>query len=448
MGTAGAAEHAPLAESWLLGCIPFAAILLAIAVLPLIPAIAGWWHQNRNKLLVSVVVSFATLMYLAATSGGGPAAIAAKHAIIDEFVPFMALLFALYVVTGGIAIQGDLLARPRTTTAFLAFGGAIASLVGTTGASMLLIRPLLSTISERRYRVHTVVFFIFIVSNIGGTLLPIGDPPLFMGFLKGVPFFWTLVLWKEWLFCLVALLIIYYVIDSVLWRREPVETLLADPLRRTPLRVSGWLNVLWLALIILTVAFVDPSKEIPGLGWAPFRMCRELLLLALAGLSMALTPKATRTANRFSFGAILEVAAIFIGIFVAMQVPLQVLHDKGSQLGLSTPGQFFWLTGILSSFLDNAPTYVVFFGAAMALPESADQLRLMGGDHISQSLLIAISLGAVFMGANTYIGNGPNFMVKSIAEESGLKMPSFFGFMLWSGAILLPLFVLVHWLFL
>lgn len=441
-------EHPPLPASWVVGSVPFAIILLAIAILPLIPSIAGWWHQNRNKLVVSVVVGIATLVYIAAAVDGPSAALAAKHALVDEFVPFMSLLFALYVVTGGIAIKGDLLARPRTTTAFLAFGGVIASFVGTTGASMLLIRPLLSTISERRYRVHTIVFFIFIVSNIGGTLLPIGDPPLFMGFLRGVPFFWTLVLWKEWLFCLVALLVIHFVIDTYLWRREPIETLLADPLRRTPLTVSGWLNVVWLLLIIAIVAFVDPSKEIPGLGWKPFPHLRELLLLAMAGLSMLLTPKATRTANRFSFGAILEVAAIFVGIFVAMQVPLQVLHEKGSQLGLSTPGQFFWLTGILSSFLDNAPTYVVFFGAAEALPPAADQFNLIGGSHISQSLLIGISLGAVFMGANTYIGNGPNFMVKSIAEESGLKMPSFFGYMLWSGAILIPLFVLVHWLFL
>jgi Na+/H+ antiporter NhaD/arsenite permease-like protein len=449
VGGEGGEHPAGAPSGWVIGSMPFAVILLAIAILPLVPSLAGWWHQNRNKLLVSVAVAFVTLAYLAVAEGKHAASTAAGHAIVHEFVPFMSLLFALYVVTGGIGITGDLTARPRTTTAFLAFGALIASVVGTTGASMLLIRPLLATISERTYRVHTVVFFIFLVSNIGGTLLPIGDPPLFMGFLKGVPFFWTLILWKEWAFCVAVLLTVYYVTDSILWAREPVATLLAEPMRRTPLRVSGWLNVLWLALIIATVATVEPSKPLPFTSWHPPSHLREGLLLAIAGLSMLLTPKSIRVANTFSFGAILEVAAIFIGIFVAMQVPLQVLHARGGDLGLHSPGQFFWLTGILSSFLDNAPTYVVFLGVAMALPvESDPTLLLRGGDHVSEPLLVAISLGAVFMGANTYIGNGPNFMVKSIAEESGLRMPSFFGYMLWSAGVLLPLFVLVHWLFL
>ncbi len=434
---------------WIVGTAPFVLILLAIAILPLVPAVAHWWHHNRNKLLVSVTLSLVTLGYLLIARDGYATTAAAAHAIVDEFVPFMALLFALYVVTGGIAVEGDLLAQPRTTTLFLAFGALIASVVGTTGASMLLIRPLLSTISERRYRVHTVVFFIFLVSNIGGLLLPIGDPPLFMGFLAGVPFFWTLGLWKPWLFCVASLLAVYYILDRVLWAREPISTVIADASRRTPLRASGLLNLLWLALIVLTVAFVDPSKPLPLVGWTPFPFLRELMLVGLAGLSLLLTHRSTRAANRFSFGAILEVAAIFIGIFVAMQVPLQVLQARGGELGLSTPGQFFWLSGMLSSFLDNAPTYLVFFGIAQALPDTGSAtLALVGGAHVDEALLVAISLGSVLMGANTYIGNGPNFMVKSIAEENGVRMPSFFGYMLWSVGILIPLFALVHLLFL
>jgi Na+/H+ antiporter NhaD/arsenite permease-like protein len=455
LALAGALDghHAPIPPApppgWIIGTAPFVLILLAIASLPLVPALAHWWHQNRNKLLVSVLLSAATLVYLAIARDAHATTAAAAHAIVDEFVPFMALLFSLYVVTGGIAVEGDLLAQPRTTTAFLAFGALIASVVGTTGASMLLIRPLLSTISERRYRVHTVVFFIFIVSNIGGLLLPIGDPPLFMGFLAGVPFFWTLGLWKPWLVCVVILLAVYYIIDRLLWAREPLSTTIADASRRTPLRISGTLNLLWLALIVLAVAFVDPSKPMPIVGWTPFPFLREIILLGLAGLSLLLTARSTREANRFNFGAILEVAAIFIGIFVAMQVPLQVLQARGGELGLTTPGQFFWLSGLLSSFLDNAPTYLVFLGIATALPETgAATIHLVGNAHVEESLLIAISLGSVLMGANTYIGNGPNFMVKSIAEENGVRMPSFFGYMLWSGAILIPLFALVHLLFL
>ncbi len=451
---AGTLAHSPVGPtppptSWPIGTLPFAIILLAIAALPLVPSLAGWWHQNRNKLLVSVVASFATLAYMTLTGGTSSAAVAANHAVLFEFVPFMSLLFALFVVTGGIGIHGDLDARPRTTTAFLAIGALIASIVGTTGASMLLIRPLLTTTAERRHRVHTVVFFIFLVSNVGGTLLPIGDPPLFMGFLKGVPFFWTLGLWKEWAFCVGALLALHGAIDTYFWAREPASALIAERARRTPLRVTGRINLLWLALIVATVACVEPSKELPGVAWRPFPFLREIMLLAFAGMSMLTTPRAVRKENRFAFGAILEVAAIFLGIFVAMQVPLQALHAKGGEFGLHSPGQFFWLSGLLSSFLDNAPTYVVFFGVAMALPiENVETLMLRGGDHVSAQLLVAISLGSVFMGANTYIGNGPNFMVKSIAEENGVRMPSFFGYMAWSAAILLPLFLLVHLLFL
>ncbi|MDZ4830369.1 MAG: sodium:proton antiporter [Phycisphaerae bacterium] len=451
-GDAAAAPHGSraLPPLWWIGCAPFASFLLAIAILPLIPACAGWWHKNANKLALSLVAAFATLAYVVFSESAPIAAGAATHAIALDFVPFIVLLFALFVISGGVHIEGDFIARPRTTTAILAFGTLIASVVGTTGASVLLIRPLLATISERKYRVHTVVFFIFLVSNIGGTLLPIGDPPLFMGYLRGVPFWWTLTLWKEWATCSAVLLTLYFVIDSVYWKNEPDANKLLDRVRVRSLRVTGTLNLLWLALVVATVAFVDTSRRLPFTDIHPPIYAREVILLLCAGLSMLLTPKKVREANRFSFGAIAEVAAIFVGIFVAMHVPLEVLRSQGDQLGLSTPGHFFWATGLLSSFLDNAPTYVVFLQAADVLTDSLGDVlvTLTDGNQISEPLLTAVSLGAVFMGANTYIGNGPNFMVRSIAEESGVRMPSFFGYMMWSGAILIPLFVVIHWLFL
>ncbi|MBL9149115.1 MAG: sodium:proton antiporter [Phycisphaerae bacterium] len=444
--------HAPATapNGWILGCIPFAALLLSIAILPLIPKVADWWHQNLNKLAISLFAAAATLLYLVVAESPGAAAISANHAVMDEFIPFIILLSSLYVICGNINISGDLVAKPRTTTAILAIGAGIASFVGTTGASMLLIRPLLSTISERKYRVHTVVFFIFLVSNIGGTLLPIGDPPLFMGYLKGVPFDWTLTLWKEWAFCVGVLLALYFVIDTILWKREPRAQVVFDRLRVVRVSMSGKRNLVFLALVVLTVAFVDKGKELPIVGVKPFPYVREALLLLYTFLSYVLTPAKVREDNHFSFGAIIEVAVIFVGIFVAMQVPLEVLNANGDKLGITTPGQFFWATGILSSFLDNAPTYVVFLQAAEILTDDTHVhlVTLVDGNQISDALLTAVSLGAVFMGANTYIGNGPNFMVRTIAEQSGVRMPSFFGYMLWSGAILIPLFVLVHVLFL
>ncbi len=447
---ASADGHGSPPPLWQLGSIPFASLLLSIAILPLVPSLAGWWHQNRNKLLVSLLASAATLTFLAVQGSDERALSAAAVGVIGDFLPFMCLLFALYVVSGGIAVEGDLTARPRTTTAFLAFGAVIASALGTTGASMLLIRPLLTTTRGRTYRAHTVVFFIFLVSNIGGTLLPIGDPPLFLGYLKGVPFMWTLTLWKEWAFATVTLLIVHWIIDSVLWHREPVAVRVLEPIQRTPLTVTGWMNVLWLIGIVLTVALVDPSRPLPLIGTRPIPYLREVMLVAFAGLSVLTTPAHARAANRFAYGAILEVAAIFLGIFVAMQVPLSALHAYGAQLGVVSPGQFFWVTGTLSSFLDNAPTYVVFVGAATALtpPPGTATILLRGDIPIAEPLLAAISLGAVFMGANTYIGNAPNFMVRSLAEESGVRMPSFFGYMLWSCVVLLPLFAAVHWFFL
>jgi len=441
---------------------PFAVLLLCIAILPIIPATAHWWHHNRNKLIVAVALGIVTLAYYFmraqgfghgdhAAGPGMPAVLSVlNHAVLGEFIPFMSLLFALYVIAGGISIRGDLPAHPAVNTAFLATGGALASIIGTTGASMLLIRPLLMTNAERKHVKHTVIFFIFIVSNIGGCLLPIGDPPLFLGYLRGVPFLWTLHLWKEWAFCLAALLVIYYVWDLRAHKLESFGDLRRDEKQTQPLTVRGWINVVYLLGVVAATGLLDPSKPVPGTDWTPPPFTREGVQTALVFLSLATTPAGVRKLNEFNYGAIVEVACLFIGIFICMQVPIEILNATGDKLGLDTPAKFFWATGGLSSFLDNAPTYVVFFETANAMTHAAGPgiTELVSGNFIRQDLLVAISLGAVFMGANTYIGNGPNFMVKSIAEGSGVKMPSFFGYMVYSVAVLVPLFILVTWLFL
>jgi Na+/H+ antiporter NhaD/arsenite permease-like protein len=315
---------------------------------------------------------------------------------------------------------------------------------------MLLIRPLLATNAERKRVVHTVVFFIFLVSNVGGTLLPIGDPPLFLGYLRGVPFFWTLVLWKEWAFVTAVLLVIYYFWDRSAYRHEQRRDIQRDERMVQRLKVMGSLNFLWLAGVLLATALLDPNKPMAGTNWTPLPYLRELVQMALVALSLATTARVVRKENNFNYVAIAEVAALFIGIFLCMQVPIEILNARGASLGLDTPAKFFWATGVLSSFLDNAPTYVVFFETANAMTHAPEEgvFQLLSGHYIRQDLLIGISLGAVFMGANTYIGNGPNFMVKSIAEHAGVKMPSFFGYMVYSGVILLPLFAIVTRVFL
>ena len=435
---------------WQLGTVPFVLLLLAIAVLPLVRTTMHWWESNTNRLAVALGLAALTLLHYTVFDSWTAALLAVEHAIPGEYVPFIMLLFSLYVISGGISITGDLKATPTVNTSFILVGTLIASFIGTTGASMLLIRPLLETNKERKYRVHTVVFFIFLVSNIGGTLLPIGDPPLFLGYLKGVPFTWTLMLWKEWAFMAAILLVVYWIWDRILVAREAPIDLARDETERRPLRLRGAINLLLLVGVVFAVALLDPSKPIPGTDWHAFPFMRELVMLGLAGASLALTPAGVREANRFNYHAIAEVAALFVGIFITMQVPLAVLKANGADLGLETPGQFYWLTGILSSFLDNAPTYLVFFQTAESLTTEAGDgvLTLAGGEFIRQDLLIGISLGAVFMGANTYIGNGPNFMVKSIAEQEGVRMPSFFGYMFYSVLVLVPCFVLVHILFL
>ncbi len=316
---------------------------------------------------------------------------------------------------------------------------------------MLLIRPLLQINSERRNVAHTVIFFIFLVSNIGGSLLPVGDPPLFLGYLRGVPFLWTLHLFPIWLFTIPFVLAVYFVFDYIAHKRETPQAIRLDETRLKPLKLSGKRNFLLLAGVVLAVGILVPGRPLPFTSWkVPDIYIREFVQLALAGISMVWTPRHIHDVNHFSFHAIAEVACLFIGIFITMQVPIEILQMKGETLGVTRPLAYFWCTGALSSFLDNAPTYVVFFELAGTLHHAPGAiltgLQTATGSIATKNLL-AISAGAVFMGANSYIGNGPNFLVKSIAEHRGVKMPSFFGYMLYSGAILLPVFILASLIF-
>lgn len=448
--------------------IPFVLLLAGIAVLPLIPATAHWWESNLNRFKVAGGLGLLTLAYYAFLHGAAleghwpvhhvvsPAeggvqtglvnAILA-NAMLQEFVPFIVLLFSLYTISGGIRITGDLRANPMTNATFMGVGSVLASIIGTTGAAMLLIRPLLETNCERKHVAHTVVMFIFIVCNCGGCLLPIGDPPLFLGYLEGVPFLWTLRLWPEWLFVNGLLLVTYLLLDGLwFYRRESKTDLQRDVRETRRLVIGGWqVNAPLLLGVVLAVALLDPGKPFPGTDWHPWMYLREVAQLCLVAMSLFLGSQLVRDANLFTYGAIIEVAALFVGIFICMQPALQILGSKGSELGLATPAHFFWASGSLSSVLDNAPTYLVFFKTAQSLQAGPGVMPIAGVDP---RLLAAISLGSVFMGAMTYIGNGPNFMVRAIAESSGVKMPSFFGYMVYSILILLPILALTVWQFL
>ncbi len=452
-GASEATAHPEKASSPHLAAVfPFVGILLAIAVLPLLSRTAHWWESNRHRLMVSLGLASLSVTYYFAAYGFAKVEHVLEHAVADEYIPFIVLLFSLYVISGGIGLKGDLPAHPWTNTAFLATGTLIASFVGTTGASMLLIRPLLQTNAERKRVAHTVVFFIFLVGNVGGCLLPIGDPPLFLGYLRGVPFLWTLRLWVEWASLSGGLLATYFLWDTYAYGHEKSSDIRFDEQVRVPLTLSGKLNLLWLLGVVLAVGLIRPGEPIPLIGLTAFPYLREMVMLAFAAISVHWTPEQIRRDNRFNYHAILEVAALFIGIFITMQPAIEILQAGGSSLQpyLASPAGFFWATGMLSSFLDNAPTYAVFFETALSMaPENAAHgLRLLDGRSIDENVLTGISLGAVFMGANTYIGNGPNFMIRSIAEQAGVRMPSFFGYMLYSAVVLIPMFLVVAWLFL
>jgi Na+/H+ antiporter NhaD/arsenite permease-like protein len=434
-GVASAAEGAPLdLPVW--SVAPFMLLLLTIALLPLVAS--HWWHSNTNRALVTAVFALPVagyLIYLQLATGQDT-----LHPLLDEmtnYFAFIVLLGSLYTVSGGIVVAGDLEGKPLTNAAFLLGGAVLANFIGTTGASVLLIRPVLRINNRRRHTHHLPIFFIFIVSNLGGLLTPLGDPPLFLGFLSGVPFFWTLALWPHWIMVNGIVLAIFLVWDTLAYRREDSAVRTAEAQGAEPLHLKGWLNVALLAGIIagvlLQAELPAPTGELAG----------AMVMLLMAGLSLWQTPKGFREANGFTWGPILEVAILFLGIFVTMVPALELLGAHGKEFGITEPWQFFWLTGGLSGCLDNAPTYLTFATLAAG---SGDFALLAQGEVAGLSgrlVLQAISCGAVFMGAMTYIGNGPNFMVKAIADEAGFRTPSFFGYLGYSCVILLPVFVVV-----
>jgi Na+/H+ antiporter NhaD/arsenite permease-like protein len=434
--TRQAAEQTPAHPDfpvWAL--IPFVLMLLSIAVLPM--AVPKWWDSNRNKTIVSVVMS---LPVLAVIWTREPKLL--FHSLLD-YGSFLTLLGSLFVISGGIYIKGEFAGTPLVNAIFLAIGAIFANLIGTTGASMLLIRPFLRANHLRRHRAHLIVFFIFIVSNTAGLLTPLGDPPLFLGFLRGVPFHFTLRLLPQWGLVVGGLLILFNIYDQFVFTKEEIEThrVMAEIVQaRHPLQILGGRNFLYL-LGVITAAVLSGH-----FGWP--RGIQEGIMITMARLSWYTTPRAIHRENHFHFSPIIEVAALFLGIFVTMVPALEILNARAVAFNLHSPWHYFWLSGALSSVLDNAPTYLTFSAMASGLVgTSAENLGLMLRSGVGQTLLAAVSCGSVFMGANTYIGNGPNFMVKSIAEGQGIEMPSFGGYMVYSGLILIPLFVLVTFVF-
>jgi Na+/H+ antiporter NhaD/arsenite permease-like protein len=449
---ASAAAHFDGNGASLAWSVPFIGLLLSIALLPLVAH--KFWEHHFGK--VAAFWSFALILPIAAIMGFGTAAAEVLHAVLLDYLPFIILLFALFVVAGGIRVGGNLVGTPSTNTAMLAFGTLSASFLGTTGASMVLIRPMIRANQGRRYHIHVFVFFIFLVANIGGSLTPLGDPPLFLGFLNGVDFLWTLeAMLLPMLFTSGILLALFYLVDWMAWKHEHAELRGRSRVPRQ-LRTDGLHNVVYLLAIGLTVLLSgiwNREAMIPiglGLEIPVSNLIRDAVLIAISLLSWWTTPRDLRVENAFTWAPMQEVAVLFAAIFITM-IPMLALLKAGSEgpfapllsLVSTADGQpiefaYFWLTGILSSFLDNAPTYLVFFNLA-----GGDAKALMGPLELT---LLAISSGAVFMGTMTYIGNAPNFMVRSICEEHSIKMPSFIGYMLWSGAILLPLFALYSWI--
>jgi len=422
--------------------IPFIVMLLVIAVAPL--ALPKFWESNLNKLYVTFGIAVPTAIMLVCLG----LAENLEHQILFDYVPFIVLLLSLFVVTGGIRITGDITASPLANTVILGIGFLLASLIGTTGAAMLLIRPLLEINQQRTKKVHTVLFFIALVANCGGVLTPLGDPPLFLLYLRGASFTWFLKLFPEWLTCGAILLFIYYMVDRNQYAKEPISALRQDLLEKTPIRITGKINFLYIAMIVASVIFLNEGY-IPVMGEHDcpiyLRFLREYALIAIILLSWFTTDKDVRPENNFSWEPILEVAILFVGIFTTMTPALIFLNTHAASLGLDQPWQFLYCTGMLSSFLDNAPTAVAFHTVATGLP-MVEGTPIVAG--IAEPILRAIALGAVFFGSMTYIGNGPNFMVKSIAEQNGIKMPGFFGYIIkFSFCVLLPVYVIVQIIF-
>lgn len=445
---AAAIDGASLSLAW---GIPFAGILLSIALFPLLaPHI---WHHHYGKIAAFWALAF--LVPFALRAGIDTTAHAVLEVALHEYLPFTILLLSLFTITGGVRIVGNLHGSPSLNTGLLAAGTVLASWMGTTGAAMLLIRPLLNANDNRRHNTHVFVFFIFLVANIGGALTPLGDPPLFLGFLQGVHFFWTFeALLAPTLLVSAILLGVFYLIDRHYYVKEGVTR---DPTPDTPIRIEGGINIVLLAGVVGAVLMSgswEPGVEfnIFGVTVEAQNLARDAILLGLTVLSLLITRRETRSGNGFTWEPIVEVAKLFAGIFLTIVPVIAILRagEHGALSGIIAMAtdlkggpreeMYFWLTGMLSGFLDNAPTYLVFFNMA-----GGDAKELMGP---MADVLLAISMGAVYMGALTYIGNAPNFMVKAIAEQAGVRMPSFFGYMAWSMPVLLPVFGLVTLLWL
>ena len=431
-------EHPAQVEIPLLSLLPFVLMLLSIAVFPLF-----WnhfWEKNKNKLYVAIALSIPVIIYLLANDF--------SHRLIEtmvfDYVPFLILLGALFTITGGILLTGDIEAKPSINTLFLGIGAVLASFMGTTGAAMLLIRPIIQTNKERTFKVHTILFFIAIVANCGGLLTPLGDPPLFMMYLRGAPFTWFFHLVPEWFITNALLLIVYFFVDSFYHKKEPVSAIIRDETNIRPIKIQGKRNFIFLAGVVLAVAFLN-EQYLSFININPyFKFIREAVIVLMAYLSMQFTPKLLRISNNFTWHPIEEVAYLFLGIFVTMVPALLYLEVNAKHLGVETIDQFYYYTGLLSSFLDNTPTAVTFHSLALGLGNTVGPL--VAG--IPEPLLKGISTAAVFFGAMTYIGNGPNFMVKAVAEENNIKMPDFFSYMFkFSIIVLLPIFIIVQLLF-
>lgn len=446
--------------------LPFVLLLLSIALLPL--AAPHFWEKNRNKAIISAVFGIPAALYLATwvspelarfaqnclnigvpvcVNGAGVEVIV-KTAL--EYLSFILLLGALFTISGGIVIRGSFSGTPEVNTVFLAIGAILASFIGTTGASMLLIRPILRANAIRERKAHIVIFFIFLVSNTGGLLTPLGDPPLFLGFLRGVPFTWTFNLFPQWLVVCGILLLVFYIWDSVVFRLEDIQRpgdLDELVLKHEPVQILGVRNFFLLGGVVLTIYLCGTFH----LGQGIHELVLGGSMIALAWLSWQFSDASWRKENHFSWGPMIEVAVVFAGIFATMIPALLILNARGPELALKEPWQFFWTTGMLSSFLDNAPTYLTMSATAAGLQgigvDGSQYLARLIETDVGERLLAAIACGAVFMGANTYIGNGPNFMVKAIAESEKIRMPSFLGYMAYSATVLLPVFVLVTWIF-
>lgn len=435
-------EHASVP---LYSLIPFVLMLASIAVLPLLTP--QFWHSNRNKLIISLVLGIPTLIWLLLQGMTHEL----EHSMIYDYVPFIILLGGLFVVTGGIYVKTDLEGTPLVNTTLLAIGAIFASLMGTTGSAMLLIRPLMSTNESRKFKVHTILFFLAIAANTGGLLTPLGDPPLFMMYLRGAPFFWFLGLIKEWLFVNIILLVIYYIVDSNYVKKEKNEATKIKKKQNINIKIYGKQNFVFLLGIVFSVAFINPNM----IGFIemvhPTSFVREAVILLMAILSLRFTKQKTRSANHFSWEPIEEVAYLFLGIFITMVPCLVYLESHAADFGFDSPHMFYYATGFLSSFLDNTPTAVTFYSLAYGLTsqgglEAFAYLPTVAG--IPQSFMEAIATSSVFFGAMTYIGNGPNFMVKAIAESNGISMPEFFQYMFkFSIIVLLPVFILAQLIF-